>query len=103
MKYSAALFAALLVFSGTLFCQEVSDGKSFSEEIGNESRQVRNHFDKMLFSIGTFVQQRTEEMEQVKYNLRDRYYSFEYEFRKGYEQGKQELEAGQGMIPKARH
>lgn len=88
MKLSSIFLIALVCITFTSLCQAETDEKSLAEKMGNQSRQIQNYFDKLIFSVSTVAGQRRDEIERVKYQARDSFYQMEYDFKKGREQDK---------------
>ncbi len=83
MKYlTVPLFVLLVAISHNAHTEE----KSIAEKIGNTTGDIVRPVTEGLFTLTSLANQGIKTIENVKYDLRDSYYDFEYDFRKGYQQ-----------------
>ncbi|GEM_PF-6937678 len=85
MKYLiflCPLFFVFAIISDNVYAEE----KSVAEEIGNVSGRIVWSFTEGLFALESLADQGIEKIENIEYGIRDGYYDFEYDLRKGYQQ-----------------
>ena len=85
MKY---LIVPLFCLFTTISYNAHAEEKSVAEKIGNTTGNIVRPFTEGLFALKSLADQGIKKIEGVKYDLRDSYYDFEYDFRKGYQQDK---------------
>ena len=85
MKYLTVL---LFFLTATISHKAHTEEKSLAEKIGNTAGNIVRPVTEVLFTLKRLADQGIKKIEGVKYDLRDSYYDFEYDFRKGYQQDK---------------